>query len=134
MPNKNRIALGLTMAVVLLALVVGAGTSFAQPLAIGGTIQCQGRPCIATGDGDVLFERVGDKVPDRMLAQGDHDVLRANTYTDDRDIAKGGSGHDVLHVDDGDINDLAIGGTGNDLCVVDFGAEASATCERVSIP
>jgi hypothetical protein len=69
-----------------------------------------------------------------MLAQGDHDVLRADTYTDDRDIAKGGSGHDVLHVDDGDINDLAIGGTGNDLCVVDFGAEASATCERVSIP
>ena len=135
MPNKNRIALGLTMAVVLLALVVGAGgTSFAQPLAIGGTIQCQGRPCIATGDGDVLFERVGDRVPDRMLAQGDHDVLRADTYTDDRDIAKGGSGHDVLHVDDGDINDLAIGGTGNDLCVVDFGAEASATCERVSIP
>ena len=135
MPNKNRIALGLTMAVVLLALVVGAGgTVFAQPLAIGGTIQCQGRPCIATGDGDVLFERVGDRVPDRMLAQGDHDVLRADTYTDDRDMAKAGGGNDTLHVNDGDINDLAIGGAGNDLCVVDFGAEASATCERVSIP
>jgi Ca2+-binding RTX toxin-like protein len=134
MPKQNNgIALGLTMAVILLALVIGAGgTVFAQPLAIGGTIQCQGRPCIATGDGDVLFERVGDGVPDRMLAQGDHDLLRADTYTDDRDVAKGGSGNDTLRVDDGDIKDLAIGGAGYDTCVVDFGAEASHTCEVVS--
>jgi hypothetical protein len=77
----------------------------------------------------------GDGVPDRMLAQGAHDILHADTYTDDSDVARGGGGNDVLHVDDGDMNDLAIGGSGsNDVCVVDFGAEASDTCETVSIP
>ena len=72
-------------------------------------------------------------MPDTLVAKGAHDVLRANTYTDDRDTAKAGGGNDTLHVDDGDINDLAIGGAGNDLCVVDFGAEASDTCETVYI-
>ena len=128
----RRILTGVTLGVVLLALV-GAGGAFAQSM-VGGVIQCEVRPCIATGDNQVLFERVGDDVPDRMIAKGAHDILRADTYTDDRDTAKAGGGNDTLHVDDGDINDLAIGGAGNDLCVVDFGAEASATCERVSIP
>jgi hypothetical protein len=69
------------LAVVLLALAVGGGTAFAQALAIGGAIQCQGIPCVATGDGDVLFEQVGDGVRDRMLAQGNHDLLCAPKTT-----------------------------------------------------
>jgi hypothetical protein len=128
--KKKRIAIVLTLAVVLVALAVGSGgTAFAQLM--GSAIQCQGIPCVATGDHDVLFERVGDGVPDRMLAQGNHDLLRAQNYTNDRDVAKGGFGNDRLLVNDGDAMDGAIGGAGNDLCVVDAAVEASYTCERV---
>jgi hypothetical protein len=132
MPKNKSIAMvGLTLAVVLLALVVGSGSAFAQSI-MGGVIQCQVRPCIATGDNQVLFERVGDEVPDRMIAQGAHDILRADTYTDDRDVARGGGGNDTLHVDDGDANDAAIGGAGsNDVCWVDAHIEAADTCEVV---
>ena len=128
--RKKRIAMVLTLAVVLVALAVGSGgTAFAQ--LVGSAIQCQDIPCVATGDHDVLFERVGDGVPDRMLAQGNHDLLRAQNYTNDRDVAKGGFGNDRLLVNDGDAMDGAIGGAGNDLCVVDAAVEASYTCERV---
>ena len=129
--KRKRIAKAtLMLAVMLLALVVGSGgTAFAQ--LVGSAIQCQGIPCVATGDGDVLFEQVGDGVPDRMLAQGNHDLLRAQNYTNDRDVAKGGFGNDRLLVNDGDAMDGAIGGPGNDLCVVDAAIEASDTCERV---
>jgi hypothetical protein len=132
MPKNKSIAMvGLTLAVVLLALVVGSGSAFAQSI-MGGVIQCQVRPCIATGDNQVLFERVGDEVPDRMIAQGAHDILRADTYTDDRDVARGGGGNDTLHVDDGDVNDAAKGGAGsNDVCWVDAHIEAADTCEVV---
>src|SRR3712207_1907713 len=115
MPKEKRKGIAkatLMLAVMLLALVVGSGgTAFAQ---IGSAIQCQGIPCVATGDGDVLFERVGDGVRDRMLAQGNHDLLRAQNYTNDRDVAKGGFGNDRLLVNDGDALDGAIGGAGND--------------------
>jgi hypothetical protein len=134
MPKNKSIAMVvLTLAAMLLALV-GSGSAFARSI-VGGVIQCDDIPCIATGDRQVLFEQVGDEVPDTLVAKGDHDVLRADTYTDDRDMLKGGGGNDTLRVDDGDMNDLAIGGAGsNDVCVVDFGAEASDTCEIVSIP
>jgi hypothetical protein len=120
----------IAMTVVLVALMVGsAGTAFAQM--IGGVIQCQTIPCVATGDHQVLFERVGDGVPDRMIAQGGHDHLDARAYTNDRDVAKGGGGHDLLRVNDGDAMDGAIGGPGSDLCVVDAAIEAADTCEGV---
>ncbi len=127
--RKKRIAMVLTLAVVLVALAGSAGTAFAQLM--GSVIQCQGIPCVATGDHDVLFEQVGDGVPDRMLAQGGHDILRAQNYTNDRDVARGGFGNDRLLVNDGDALDGAIGGAGNDVCVVDAAIEASDTCERV---
>ncbi len=130
MPKKKRIAMVLTLAVVLVALMVAgsAGTAFAQ---IGSVIQCQGIPCVATGDHQVLFEQIGDGVRDKMIAQGGHDHLNAQNYTNDRDVAKGGGGHDILLVNDGDTMDGAIGGSGNDLCVVDAHIEASYTCERI---
>src|SRR5918995_3845369 len=128
--RKKRIAMVLTLAVVLAALMVGsAGTAFAQQV-IGGAIQCQTIPCVATGAHQVLFERVGDGVRDKMIAQGGHDHLDARSYTNDRDVAKGGGGHDVLLVNDGDAMDGAIGGQGsNDTCVVDAAIEAAYTCE-----
>ena len=127
MPKNKSIAMAvLPLAVVLLALAVGSGSAFAQSI-MGGVIQCDDIPCIATGDSQVLFEQVGDGVPDTLVAKGAHDVLRANTYTDDRDTAKAGGGNDTLHVDDGDINDLAIGGGGNHLFGGDFGGGGAAT-------
>ena len=66
-----------------------------------------------------------------MIAQGGHDHLDARAYTNDRDVAKGGGGHDLLRVNDGDAMDGAIGGPGSDLCVVDAAIEAADTCEGV---
>jgi hypothetical protein len=108
---------------------VGSGTAMAQ--VIGGVIQCQANPCVATGDHQVLFEQVGDGVRDRMIAQAGHDHLDARSYTNDRDVAKGGGGHDLLRVNDGDAMDGAIGGPGYDTCVVDASIEAADTCETV---
>ena len=127
---RTKIAMMIAMTVVLAALMVGsAGTALAQM--IGGVIQCQTSPCIASGDHQVLFEQVGDGVPDRLIAQGGHDHLDARAYTNDRDVAKGGGGHDLLRVNDGDAMDGAIGGPGSDLCVVDAAIEAADTCEGV---
>jgi hypothetical protein len=129
--KKKRIAMVLTLAVVLVALMVAgsAGTAFAQ---IGSVIQCQGIPCVATGDHQVLFEQIGDGVRDRMIAQGGHDHLNAQNYTNDRDVAKGSGGHDLLLVNDGDAMDGAMGGPGYDICVVDAAIEAADTCESVA--
>ena len=127
---RTKIAMMIAMTVVLAALMVGsAGTALAQM--IGGVIQCQTSPCVASGDHQVLFEQVGDGVPDRLIAQGGHDHLDARAYTNDRDVAKGGGGHDLLRVNDGDAMDGAIGGPGSDLCVVDAAIEAADTCEGV---
>ena len=125
---RIKVAMMITMAVVLVGLV-GSGPALAQ--VIGGVIQCQTIPCVATGDHQVLFERVGDGVPDKMIAQGGHDHLDARSYTNDRDVTKGSGGHDLLRVNDGDAMDGAIGGPGWDTCVVDASIEAADTCETV---
>ena len=124
-----RTKLTMMIAIVVLVALVGSGTALAQT--IGGVIQCNSAPCIATGNQQVLFERVGDGVRDRMIAQGGHDHLNARAYTDDRDVAKGGGGHDSLMVNDGDTMDGAIGGPGYDTCVVDAAIEAADTCETI---
>jgi hypothetical protein len=53
---RTKVALMTAMVVAL----VGSGTALAQT--IGGVIQCQTMPCVATGNHQVLFERVGDGV------------------------------------------------------------------------
>ena len=125
---RTKKAMIIAMVVVLVALV-GSGTALAQT--IGGVIQCQSVPCVATGNHQVLFEQVGDGVRDRLIAQAGHDHLNARSYTNDRDVAKGSGGHDVLMVNDGDTMDGAIGGPGNDTCIVDASIEAADTCETV---
>jgi hypothetical protein len=127
---RTKIAVMVVMVVVLAALV-GSGTALAQ--VIGGVIQCQSVPCIATGNHQVLFEQVGDGVRDRLIAQAGHDHLNARSYTNDRDVAKGSGGHDSLMVNDGDTMDGAIGGPGNDTCIVDATIEAADTCETVVV-
>ena len=79
----------------------------------------------------MLFERVGDGVRDKMIDRGGHDRLDARAYTNDRGVAKGSGGHDLLRVNDGDAMDGAIGGPGWDTCVVDAAIEAADTCETV---
>jgi hypothetical protein len=129
----TNLAMMLVLAVLLVALLASAaGTALAQQV-IGGAIQCQTKPCVATGAHQVLFERVGDGVPDRMIAKGGHDRLDARAYTDDRDVAKGNGGHDLLRVNDGDALDGAVGGPGYDVCVVDATIEAADTCEQVVV-
>jgi hypothetical protein len=127
--RNKRIVMVLSLAVVLVTLVGSAGTALAQ--VIGEPIQCQTIPCVATDDNQVILERVGDGVPDRMIAQGGHDRLDARTYTNDRDVAKGSGDHDLLLVNDGDAMDGAIGGPGFDTCVVDASIEAADTCDTV---
>ena len=124
-----RTKLTMMIAIVVLVALVGSGTALAQT--IGGVIQCNSAPCIATGNQQVLFERVGDGVRDRMIAQGGHDHLNTRAYTDDRDVAKGSGGHDSLMVNDGDTMDGAIGGPGYDTCVVDAAIEAADTRETI---
>jgi hypothetical protein len=131
MRTKKKIAMLVATAAVVVMLVslVGSGPALAQQ--IWGVIQCDSNPCHATGAHEVVFEQVGDGVADNMYAQGGHDNLRAQNYTNDNDTANGGTGHDVLHVNDGDALDGAVGGSGFDICVVDAAVEASDTCERV---
>jgi hypothetical protein len=130
MPTKKKIAMSVAMAAAVLVVAsVGSGPAWAQM--IWGVIQCDSDPCYATGAHEVVFEQVGDGVADNMYAQGGHDNLRAQNYTNDTDTAHGGYGNDVLHVNDGDTLDGAVGGSGFDICVVDAAVEASDTCERV---
>jgi hypothetical protein len=126
---RTKKAMMIAMTVVLVTLVGSTGTALAQ--VIGGAIQCDSVPCVGTGAHQVLFERVGDGVLDRMIAQGGHDRLDARAYTNDRDVVKGSGDHDLLRVNDGDAMDGAIGGPGFDTCVVDASIEAADTCETV---
>jgi hypothetical protein len=130
---RTKIAMMVAMAavVVLVALVGSASTALAQQ--IWGVIQCDSDPCYATGAHQMVFEQLGNGVADNMYAQGGHDNLRAQNYTNDNDTANGGYGNDVLHVNDGDTLDGAIGGPGFDVCVVDATVEAANTCEQVVI-
>jgi hypothetical protein len=61
---RTKVALMIAMVVAL----VGSGTALAQT--IGGVIQCQTMPCVATGNHQMLFERVGDGVPDKFDRPG----------------------------------------------------------------
>jgi hypothetical protein len=131
--NNKRIAMMVAMAAaVVLVALVGSGPALAQKV-IAGVIQCDSDPCVATGGHQILFEQLGDGVADNIYAQDGHDNLRAQNYTNDNDVANGGSGYDVLHVNDGDTLDGAVGGSGYDICVVDATIEASNTCERVIV-
>jgi hypothetical protein len=131
--RTKKIAMLVVMAaaVVVFVALVGSGPALAQK--IWGAIQCDSNPCYATGAHEVVFEQVGDGVADNMYAQGGHDNLRAQNYTNDNDVAHGGYGNDLLHVNDGDTLDGAIGGPGFDVCVVDATIEAADTCEQVVV-
>ena len=140
----------LVLASLAALLVLGAGAVFAQE---GGQdessdvsgakvttdkagnqrIQCTGVPCVASGNSDLVFERIGNGKKDRILLKGGSDQVRANTYRNDKDVIKGSAGFDLIYVDDGDARDRIFGGRGNDKCYVDARAEAVRGCSRVIV-
>jgi hypothetical protein len=111
----------------LLVLVAGAA------LASNQRIQCTGIPCVASGRSDLVFERMGNGVRDRILLKGGDDQVRANTYGRDRDVIKGHSGDDLIYVDDGDTRDRIYGGRGGDKCYVDARSEVVRGCGRIIV-
>ena len=122
-----RKTLGVTIAAVLLVVLV-AGTAYAA------IVQCRSVPCTASGNADIVNERVGNGKADRIALRGGDDLVDASDYTNDRDVVYGGSGYDRIKVDDGDTRDLARGGAGaQDWCIVDARKEAGRGCDRVTV-
>ena len=125
----------------LLVLVAGAalasGTGMKNAIIstdkAGQEIQCIGIPCSGTGSDDLIYERKGNRVRDRILLKGGYDKVYANTYRHDKDVIKGSAGLDVIYVDDGDTKDKIFGGRGNDRCYVDAASEVIKGCHRTII-
>jgi Ca2+-binding RTX toxin-like protein len=140
--SKKKVAM--VAAIVAVLLVLGASAVFAD----SGTtsedgvsviasnnqiVQCVKAPCHATGFDDLVYERVGNGKRDKILLSGGDDQVRADTYHRDRDIIKGGSGFDLIYVDDGDTKDKISGGKGDDKCFVDARSEVGGGCSRVIV-
>ena len=109
------------------------GAKVATDKAGNQRIQCTGVPCVATGRSDLVFERQGVGKKDRILLKGGDDQVRANTYTNDKDVIKGRDGFDLIYVDDGDTRDRIFGGKGNDKCYVDARSEVVSGCSRIIV-
>ena len=135
------------VAAVAALLALGAGSVLAQEGSAGTTkedgvsvikdsnqrIQCTGVPCVASGNDDLVFERIGNGKKDRILLKGGDDQVRANTYGRDKDVIKGTSGSDLIYANDGDTRDRIFGGKGGDRCFVDAPSEAVAGCGTVVV-
>ena len=121
--------------IAMIVAVVMALSVFLATAAYAGNqiIQCAGIPCIATGTSDLVKERRGNGLNDRILLKGGNDQVRANGYTRDRDVIRGSSGHDLIYVNDGDIHDRVRGGSGGDSCYVDSRVEVVGGCGRVIV-
>ena len=132
----------LVLVAALLALGAGAALASAGSAKSGmqgarmlanQRIQCTGVPCVGTGTSDLIFERIGNGKKDRILLRGGDDQVRANAYSRDRDIIKGGSGKDLIYTDDADRRDRIYGGKGGDKCYVTAKREAVSGCETIIV-
>jgi len=138
--RKTLVLLAATAAMLALvggsALASGTGlrnATFKTSTTGNQTIQCTGWPCYATGKSDLIYEREGNRLRDRILLRGGDDQVRANAYTRDRDVIKGSSGYDLIYVDDGDTRDKVYGGKGRDKCFVDAASEVIQGCSRIIV-
>ncbi len=113
--------IALVLGLVMLFVMVATG------VAVAVTKTCNSVPCTGTNDNDVLHERHGT-VHDRIIARGDHDILDANNFFNERDVLKGGSGRDKLLANDRDGRDVLRGGKGRDRCYGDPG-DRFVNCE-----
>jgi hypothetical protein len=96
-------------------------------------IQCAGIPCIATGQSDLVYERIGNRLNDEIYLKGGSDQVRADKYRADRDLIYGSKGFDLIYTNDGDTNDRIRGGAGKDKCYVDARSEVVSGCSAVII-
>jgi len=122
----------LTMVVTLVAVMVPLLAVAAY--AGNQVIQCRGIPCVATGSQDLVKERIGNRLNDKIYLKGGSDQVRADKYRADRDLIYGGKGYDLIYVNDGDTHDRIRGGAGNDKCYVDSRVEVVSGCSRVITP
>jgi hypothetical protein len=119
----------MVMALVVVMVPLLAGVA----LAYGRIIQCTSKPCYGGRGQDTILERIGDGKPDTIIARGANDLVRANKYTNDRDVVKSGGGFDTVNVADGDRRDTAKPGLGINKCIVDARKEAGVGCAKVVV-
>jgi hypothetical protein len=132
-PKDRRVwmrKLAMSIAVVMALSVFVATAAFAG----NQIIQCSGIPCIATGSQDLVKERIGNRLNDKIYLKGGGDQVRADKYRADRDLIYGGKGYDLIYVNDGDTHDRIRGGAGYDKCYVDSGREVVSGCAKVITP
>jgi hypothetical protein len=131
------------MAVAAALLALGAGVVLAQeepapegdPVTVerrGEVIRCKTVPCRGTGGHDLIYERKGNGKRDKIIMKGGSDQVRAARYTNDRDVVKGGTGYDLIFVNDGDTRDRVSGG-GRSRCYVDAPSEVVSGCSEVIV-
>jgi hypothetical protein len=116
-----------TLVVVMVPLVAAAAYAGNQ------IVQCSGIPCIATGSQDLVKERIGNRLNDKIYLKGGSDQVRADKYRADRDLIYGGKGYDLIYTSDGDTHDRIRGGAGYDKCYVDSRREVVSGCGRVIV-
>ena len=75
-----------------------------------------------------------DRRDDKIIPRGGHDLIKANKYTNDKDIIRAGRGSfDKINVRDGDPLDRIRAGAGaHDWCITDANSELAGGCERVN--
>jgi hypothetical protein len=121
--------------IAMIAAVVMAFSAFFATAAFAANqiIQCAGIPCIATGSQDLVKERIGNGLNDKIYLKGGSDQVRANGYRRDRDLIYGSKGYDLIYTNDGDTSDRIRGGAGGDKCYVDSRREVVSGCGRVIV-
>src|SRR5215203_1600553 len=123
----RKLMMVVALVVVMVPLVAAAAYAANQ------IIQCAGIPCIATGSQDLVKERIGNRLNDKIYLKGGSDQVRADKYRADRDLIYGGKGYDLIYTSDGDTHDRIRGGAGGDKCYVDSRSEVVSGCGRVIV-
>jgi hypothetical protein len=119
----------MVMALVVVMVPLVAAAAFAG----NQIIQCAGIPCVSTGQSDLVKERIGNRLNDKIYLKGGSDQVRADKYRADRDLIYGGKGFDLIYTNDGDTHDRIRGGAGKDKCYVDSRVEVVSGCSRVIV-
>jgi Ca2+-binding RTX toxin-like protein len=150
--------LSIILAVMALALTMGAGVAYAA------NVQCDGGVCVGTPEDDEITgsqqrdEIFGLEGDDDIRARGGFDVVKADGGRDELrggeqgDTLRGGAGRDIViggqgidrmfgnanddEIDAADNNrdGLIDGGPGFDVCIIDFvDRNETVDCERVQL-
>ena len=123
----RKLMMVVALVVVMVPLVAAAAFAGNQ------IIQCAGIPCVATGSSDLVKERRGNGLNDKIYLKGGSDQVRADKYRADRDLIYGGKGFDLIYTSDGDTHDRIRGGAGKDKCYVDSRVEVVSGCSSVIV-